>query len=60
MANRDKLIKKTEFNNFIKQFLSKGSKTNLGTPKRPKKSESETKHKIVKSGKDYQFVEIKD
>ena len=43
---------------FMKDFLTKSHKTDLGVPKRPNKNELATKHKIVKGVNGFKLVKV--
>ena len=47
-----------DFDDFMKSFLTKSSKTNLGVPKRPTKKQLGTTHKIVKNKNGYNMIEV--
>ncbi len=40
------------------EFLTKGTKTNLGEPKRPKKAELEARYSIVKASGRHKFIKV--
>ncbi len=47
-----------EFSNFMAEFLTKGTKTSLREPKRPKKAELEARYSIVKASSIYNFIKV--